>query len=250
MNWIQNGGHFFMSRTSPYSVEMKRKAVDLCLNQGMSAAEVAADISASQTRVRIWIRQFESNGLRSFEPSNRNKRYTKEFKVAAVEAYLNGEGGLVEICVGRGISRDRVLREWIKKYNGHEAILDYDPKGEVYMTKGRATTFEERLEIVAWCLSHERQYKLAVERFKVSYAQVYAWVAKYLQAGEDGLRDRRGKREPAVARTAEDTQALKLKRLQDENERLRMENEVLKKVKAVERRLYSEHFGKKRNTSR
>jgi transposase-like protein len=239
-----------MSRTSPYSVEMKRKAVDLCLNQGMSAAEVAADIGASESTVARWIRQFEKDGLERLEKTERNKAYPKEMKIEAVVAYLRGEGSLQDICLERGISSDKVLRKWLKKYNGHEAILDYDPKGEVYMTKGRATTFEERVEIVAWCLAHERQYKLAVERFKVSYAQVYAWVAKYLQAGEDGLRDRRGKREPAVERTAEETQALKLKRLQDENERLRMENEVLKKVKEVERRLYSEHFGKKRNTSR
>jgi transposase-like protein len=229
---------------------MKRKAVDLCLNQGMSAAEVAADIGASESTVARWIRQFEKDGLERLEKTERNKAYPKEMKIEAVVAYLRGEGSLQDICLERGISSDKVLRKWLKKYNGHEAILDYDPKGEVYMTKGRATTFEERVEIVAWCLAHERQYKLAVERFKVSYAQVYAWVAKYLQAGEDGLRDRRGKREPAVERTAEETQALKLKRLQDENERLRMENEVLKKVKEVERRLYSEHFGKKRNTSR
>jgi transposase-like protein len=215
-----------MSRTSPYSVEMKRKAVDLCLNQGMSAAEVAADIGASESTVARWIRQFEKDGLERLEKTERNKAYPKEMKIEAVVAYLRGEGSLQDICLERGISSDKVLRKWLKKYNGHEAILDYDPKGEVYMTKGRATTFEERVEIVAWCLAHERQYKLAVERFKVSYAQVYAWVAKYLQAGEDGLRDRRGKREPAVERTAEETQALKLKRLQAEIERLRMENEV------------------------
>jgi transposase-like protein len=239
-----------MSRRSPYSVEMKRKAVDLYRNQGMTAAGVAAVIGVGKTTVTQWVRQFEKDDIKRFQPSNRNKRYTKEFKLAAIQAYLSAEGSMEEVCIEKGISSHKVLRGWIKKYNGHEAILDYDPKGEVYMTKGRATTFEERVEIVAWCLAHERQYKLAVERFKVSYAQVYAWVAKYLQAGEDGLRDRRGKREPAVGRTAEETQALKLKRLQAEIERLRMENEVLKKVKAVERRLYSEHFGKKRNTSR
>jgi transposase len=231
-------------------MEIKRKAVDLYMNQGMSAAGVAADIGASESAVAIWTRQFEKESFGRFQQSNRNKRYTKEFKLAAVKAYVCAEGSMDDICIERGISSHNVLREWIKKYNSHEAILDYDPKGDVYMTKGRATTFEERLEIVQWCLSHERQYKLAVEQFKVSYAQVYAWVAKYLQAGEEGLTDRRGKRKPRVELSAEETQTLELKQLQAENERLRMENEVLKKVKEVERRLYSEHIGKKRNTSR
>jgi transposase len=230
-------------------MEIKRKAVDLYMNQGMSAAGVAADIGASKSTVAIWIRQFEKESFGRFQQSNRNKRYTKEFKLAAVKAYECGKGSMEDISIERGISSHNVLREWIKKYNSHEAILDYNPKGDVYMTKGRATTLEERIEIAQWCLSHDRQYKLAVEQFKVSYAQVYAWVAKYLQMGEAGLADRRGKKKPAVERTAEEMQAFELKRLQAENERLRMENEVLKKVKEVERRLYSEHIGKKQNTS-
>jgi transposase-like protein len=231
-------------------MEIKCKAVDLYKNQGMTAAGVAAVIGASKSAVSKWIRQFEMVGLERFEETTRNKAYTKEFKLEAVKAYMRGEGSLQSICVERGISTDRVLRSWVKKYNGHEAILDYDPKGDIYMTKGRATTLEERLEIVQWCLSHERAYKLAAEQYKVSYTQVYSWVAKYIQMGEAGLADRRGKKKAAVELTAEETQALELKRLQAENERLRMENEVLKKVKAVERRLYSERFGKKRNTSR
>jgi transposase-like protein len=240
----------FMSKGVKYSKWFKDKAIYLYKNQGMSAAGIAADIGVGKTTVVTWIRQFEKDGLERFEETTRNKAYTKEFKLAAVQSYLQGEGSMMDICLERGISCDAILCGWIKKYNGHEAILDYDPKGDVYMTKGRATTLEERLEIVQWCLSHERQYKLAAERYKVSYIQVYTWVAKYLQTGEAGLTDRRGKKKAAVELTAEETQALELKRLQDENERLRMEIEVLKKVKEVERRLYSEHFGKKRNTSR
>lgn len=116
------------------------------------------------------------------------------------------------------------------------------------MTKGRATTIEERIEIVDWCMTHEKSYKLAAERYKVSYGQVYAWVAKYLQKGEAGLSDKRGQRKPEAALTPEEFQARELKRLKAENEYLKMENEVLKKVKEIERRLYSEKYGKKRNT--
>lgn len=46
------------------------------------------------------------------------------------------------------------------------------------MTKGRKTTLEERQEIVAYCLEHDTEYKLAAEHFNVSYAQVYQWMKK------------------------------------------------------------------------
>ena len=40
------------------------------------------------------------------------------------------------------------------------------------MTKSRKTTFEERIEIVQYCLNHDKEYKLAAKEFDVSYAQV------------------------------------------------------------------------------
>jgi transposase-like protein len=189
-------------------------------------------------------------GASSFEPRERNKAYTKEQKLDAIEAYRRGEGTLEEVSYRRGISSSTQLYNWIKKYNGHEEIRDYDPKGDVYMTKGRATTIEERIEIVNWCKAHDQSYKLTAERYQVSYGQVYAWMAKYRTKGEAGLVDERGHRKPEETLTPEEKQAREMKRLQAENEWLKMENEVLKKVKEVERRLYSERYGKKRNTSR
>lgn len=115
------------------------------------------------------------------------------------------------------------------------------------MTKGRGTTKEERIEIVKWCLGHEKSYKLAAEKYGVSYGQIYAWVSKYLAKGESGLTDSRGHRKPEAELSPEEKQIRELKRLQAENEALRMENEVLKKVEEIERRLYSERYGRKRN---
>ena len=55
------------------------------------------------------------------------------------------------------------------------------------MTKGRKTALEERQDIVAYCLEHDREYKLEAEHFNVSYYQVYQWVKKYEEQGEIGL---------------------------------------------------------------
>lgn len=81
------------------------------------------------------------------------------------------------------------------------------------MTKGRKTTQEERVQIVAFCIEHGKDYELTVETYKVSYQQIYAWVRKYEEAGVNGLIDRRGKAKPRDKLT--------------EAERLRQENKIL-----------------------
>ena len=154
--------------------------------------------------------------------SHKNKKYSKELKIAAVEAYLNGEGSQSQICKKFGISVKRRLQEWIMWYNGGmETKRKNTAKGEIYMTKGRKTTQEERAEIVAFCIEHSKDYGLTVETYKVSYQQIYAWVRKYEEKGVRGLTDRRGKAKPEDELT--------------EADRLRQENRILQaKIKDQE----------------
>ena len=107
-----------------------------------------------------------------------------------------------------------MLRQWISCYNGHKDFKERSgAKGEIYMTKGRKTTQEERAQIVAFCIEHGKDYALTVETYQVSYQQIYSWVRKYEATGVDGLVDRRGKTKPEDELT--------------EAERLRQENKIL-----------------------
>ena len=145
----------------------------------------------------------------------RNKKYSTELKLEAVQAYLNGEDSQRGICRRYGISRHRVLQCWIKWYNGHKEFKERRGAGrEIYMTKGRKTTQEERSEIVAFCIEHGKDYPLTIQTYGVSYQQLYAWVRKYEEKGIDGLKDGRGRTKPAEE--------------MNEAERLRMENKILK----------------------
>lgn len=99
----------------------------------------------------------------------------------------------------------------------------------------RKTTKEERIEIVKYCIEHDSDYKNTAAKYDVSYSQVYAWVRNYKANGEAGLEDRRGRRKP-------DEELDELERLRRENVRLKkqlkeqeMLNELLKKVKELER---------------
>ena len=105
------------------------------------------------------------------------------------------------------------------------------------MTKGRKTTWKERIQIVLDCLENGKDYQKTAETYEVSYQQVYQWVRKYEDGGEEALKDRRGrtKRRSRInsRRENEIRDATKLER---ENERLRAENLFLKKLEEIERR--------------
>lgn len=69
-------------------------------------------------------------------------------------------------------------------------------RGEIYITKDRKTTQEERARIVAFCIEHSKDYGLTTKAYQVSYQQIYSEVRKYEASSVDGLMDHRGKRKP------------------------------------------------------
>lgn len=102
-------------------------------------------------------------------------------------------------------------------------------------TARRKTTLEERKEIVNYCIKHNRNYKETASIYDVSYSQVYSWVKKFDNEGEDSLVDKRG-------RHKQDNEVDELERLRRENIRLKrqleekdMLTELLKKVQEFER---------------
>ena len=149
--------------------------------------------------------------------SQRGKKlaaYSPAIKLQAVQDYLAGKGSQREICRRYGIPAHKMLQQWISCYNGHKEFRERSGSGgEIYMTKGRKTTQEERAKIVAFCIEHGKDYALTVQTYQVSYQQIYSWVRKYEAGGVDALVDRRGKAKP------EDELS--------EAERLRQENRML-----------------------
>ena len=239
-----------MGRKSKYTIEEKINAVLDYKNGIRGVAQICNDlgISRSGTDLYRWVSIYDKYGDIGFISKNKNKSYTKEFKEMVVQEYLDGKGSLRDLSAKHNIPSSETLLKWVNSYNSHEELKDYNPKGDVYMTKSRKTTFEERIEIVQYCLSHDKEYKLAAEQYDVSYAQVYQWVKKYLELGEEGLTDKRGKHK-------EESQLSELEKAQREIERLKRqlelkerENIILKKLKEVERRRYSPKANKNQNT--
>ena len=183
-----------------------------------------------------WIMRYQESGENAFIKRKGYQTYSREDKIKIVEEYLDGKGSLRSISYKYGIPSKETLRKWVLLYNANRELKDYCPKREVYMAEARRkTTIEERKEIVEYCINHNRDYKETASVYDVSYSQVFSWVKKYDEHGEEGLTDKRG-------RHKKDDEVDELERLRRENARLKrqlqekdMLTELLKKVQEFER---------------
>jgi len=236
-----------MARKRKYSIDIMVNTVNEIIGGKSSIGMKSDELQINHKAISMWILGYEKFGIEYFERKPRNNAYTKEFKEMVINEYLNGQGSYVDLAIMHNISSPSVINTWVKKYNRLEVIKDYDPKGEVYMSKGRKTTKDEKLEIVKYCIDNDYDYKGTASEYKVTYAQVYSWTKKFNEYGKEALVDNRGRRKV-------DEELTELEKLQRENkllkkqlERKDMENILLKKLKEIERRGYSQGSNKKRN---
>ena len=106
------------------------------------------------------------------------------------------------------------------------------------MTKGKKTTFEERIDIVQYCIEHEDNYAETAVRYQVSYQQVYSWVRKYRTSGVEALVDCRGRTKPEEEMTEVERLRAENKLLKAESNRAKLEVAFLKKLEELERGRY------------
>ena len=166
--------------------------------------------------------------------TKKRKKYGAELKLQAVQDYLSGKGSQREICRKYEIPVHSMLQQWISCYNDHKDFKERSSaRGEIYMTKGRKTTQEERAQIVAFCIERGKDYALTVETYQVSYQQIYSWVRKYEAAGVDGLVDRRGKAKPEDDLTEEERLRQENRMLQAKLKDKEMEIALLKKLREL-----------------
>lgn len=224
-----------MSRQSKYSAEEKIKIVEACVSGKISIYEAVHRTGINETNIRRWISLYQAEGVSAFIPSDCNRKYPAELKHRAVEEYLAGKGSLQDICKKHKIRSDVQLRNWIKVYNRYEDFKTQS--GGSHMTKSRKTSQEERQKIAKECLENGKNYEEIAQKYDISYQQVYTWVKKFSQLGEAGLEDRRGQRIAQQSpRTAEEKLKARIAQLKHENYMLKVERDLLKKVKGLERR--------------
>ena len=217
--------------------EEKIRVVKKCLAGRMNRSEAAHLFQVDESTIKRWIHQYESEGSSAFLPHERNRVYTPEHKKQAVLSYLNGEGSLMDICCKYKIRSTRQLRDWLKVYNAYGDFCSIKHSGGgSYMSKGRETTLEERVQIAKDSLASGKNYGEMAKKYNVSYQQARSWTLHYEELGEAGLEDRRGKRKKdQTPRTELEKAQIEIERLKHQLYMAEMERDLLKKLNELER---------------
>src|SRR5690554_7588307 len=80
------------------SYEKKLEAVEKYQRGEGGQSSIARQYGVDRTSFKQWLAIYEAMGPSGLAAVKTNNRYSTELKIAAVEAYLRGEEGLVEIC--------------------------------------------------------------------------------------------------------------------------------------------------------
>jgi transposase len=154
-------------------------------------------------------------------------RYTEEFKLEIIKALKESKRSKADISEEYRIPK-QTIHQWEKAYDlyGAEGLVNKLEK------KNYPGSFKQEV-VEDMRNNHLSQYEVSA-KYHVGRTQIQNWERRYLEEGPEGLYiDRRGRKGTGRARKALD------KKIEEdliaENQRLRMENEYLKKLNALVR---------------
>ena len=181
-------------------------------------------------------------------------KYSYEFKMKVVQAYLNGEGSYEYLAKKYNLSDKYPLRIWVSSYK------EFGKEGLMRSRKNNNYTFQFKLSVVELYLSSEVSYReLALSQGINNPSLIARWVNDFRIAGPDALRpkkkgrnktlDTRELKKPSQSNEEKpvDTSAEHVKELENELLRLRIENAYLKELRRL--RLEEEALLKKQRES-
>jgi transposase-like protein len=227
-----------MGRKFRISYKERLDAVEKYLRSECSVNNLSKQLNVGKTTIKQWIARYQAIGPEGLKEAQNNTVYSSDLKEAAVKDYLAGSGSYNDICNKYGIKSNTQVRNWISKYNGHERLKSSGTGGVSIMTKGRKTSYEERVEIVKYCIEQQNNYAETAQKYRVSYQQVYSWTTKYETDGVEALQDKRGKRKMLEEMSEIEKLRAENKLLEAKNKRQQMEINFLKKLEEIERRRF------------
>lgn len=235
---------FYMGRKSKYSAEEKISILNEILQNGVD--KVITRYQIDRRTISRWRLLYKYQGISGLQTSHYNQSYSKEFKCSLVEQYQQTNESMDIFAIKHGLRSAGQLRQWIINYN-ESNLKAYTPRKRDSKMSGRKTNFEERLTIIEELIKHDVNYNWAVEKYHISYQQVYGWYQKYRKSGNDpeSLRDHRGKSKPKESWTEVDRLKAENRLLKAQLEKQEMEIAFAKKLTEIRNRGVDKSFGTK-----
>ena len=181
-------------------------------------------------------------------------KYSYEFKLKVVQAYLNGEGSYDYLAKKYNISACSKFKEWVASYK------KFGKEGIMRSRRNKNYSFQFKLSVVELYLSTEVSYQeLALSQGINNPSIIAKWVNDFRITGPDALRPKKKGRKKTLdiielRKTSKsneekpvDTSAEHIKELEDELLKLRIENAYLKELRRL--RLEEEALLKKQRES-
>lgn len=222
-----------MGKRIEIDLEEKVLLVEEYIAGRIRGREAARRAGVGSSTMQSWISRYRAEGIEGLRlDGNQDKRkYDKQVKRKVVEEYRSGKGSSLSIVQKYKLRSGNLVLNWVKEYHRHNG----KETGGNVMAK-RRYTLEERVQVVTEHLENGKSFSEIANLYDLSTQLVRTWVAKYREMGLAGLEDRRGQRmAEQTLRTPEEELRIRNAGLERENYLLKMELELLKKVKELER---------------
>ena len=167
-------------------------------------------------------------------------KYSTEFKIKVVKAYLNNEGGYKTLAKKYDVNGASIVERWVNSYKtqGYEALK--------VSRKNNNYCFEFKKNIVKLYLTGEMPYQVLANQFKINNPSIITrWVIDFRNQGLDGLKPKKRGRTSSMTKDIKapnkhvkkeysSEEIDEIKRLKDENYWLQMQIDFLKKKMELE----------------
>jgi len=153
-------------------------------------------------------------------------KYSVETKMAVVQYYVKGNDSYKGTANHFGVNKSDVIK-WVAAYknNGTEGLI----------VKNRSYTGEFKLHVIEYMQTHRLSARSTAAKFNIpGFTIVCKWERIYLEEGIDALfQDNRGRPKKMNPKKKSKLNKQETEDLLAEVQRLRMENEYLKKLNAL-----------------
>lgn len=155
-------------------------------------------------------------------------KYSNEFKLEVVKYYLEGHHSRAGTARKFGMPSSTLLKEWIKKYQEH------GPEGLIKQQKS-SYSGEFKRNVVEYMHDNHLSATQTAVHFRLQTPIVLKWERIYYEEGPQSLyKERRGRSRNMESKPKKKKIDKQVEEdLIAENQRLKMENEYLKKLNAL-----------------